>query len=498
MNVVGKVGSFISQGVYSVATPFHPFGGAVDIIVVQQQDGTFRSTPWYVRFGKFQGVLKGAEKIVRISVNGVESNFHMYLDNSGEAYFIKDVESGQGSQADGVTDDLVNDGVIYGDSKDGLNKNFIVPGRLEHSVSDSTVVQLRDENNSMAVARIDRSESDIEHRFYDFQDEQSSVEDLVELSESDSNRFENLENESCAESQGTDSEVILVSVDGHILTAPILATEQNTEDVQLSTPQFHLGPGEGTEFCEDNDFTGENDWAADYINQLNTSTENATDKVGRLSNESNGIAHELVVSERDVKHASPAEETPGSQVQEDDLLVQSDSEDEDVRVIIEEDIFKSCLELSELAKRVRNTDSENVVSSLEVQYFEDKFNKIVPTVSETNGGVVDSRDKNGTHSVSDSDSSVIDKSRDLLVRAGGTEENVIVEEQATSDDKCVVSANNNDPLKDEQFDTTKGVERMDSSSQGPVADEECSVRQLEESPLDAFCERPPHSTSTFH
>ena len=68
MNVVGKVGSLISQGVYSVATPFHPFGGAVDVIVVQQKDGTFRSTPWYVRFGKFQGVLKGAEKVVRITL----------------------------------------------------------------------------------------------------------------------------------------------------------------------------------------------------------------------------------------------------------------------------------------------------------------------------------------------------------------------------------------------------------------------------------------------
>ena len=96
MNVVGKVGSLITQGVYSVATPFHPFGGAVDVIVVQQQDGTFRSTPWYVRFGKFQGVLKGAEKFVRINVNGVEANFHMYLDNSGEAYFLKEVDDDKG------------------------------------------------------------------------------------------------------------------------------------------------------------------------------------------------------------------------------------------------------------------------------------------------------------------------------------------------------------------------------------------------------------------
>eukprot|EP01018_Ginkgo_biloba_P020684 Gb_09923 [translate_table: standard] len=87
------IGKLISQGVYTVAGPFHPFGGAVDIIVVQQEDATFKSTPWYVKFGKFQGVLKRSEKIVTVAVNGVEANFHMYLDNTGEAYFLKEVES---------------------------------------------------------------------------------------------------------------------------------------------------------------------------------------------------------------------------------------------------------------------------------------------------------------------------------------------------------------------------------------------------------------------
>ncbi|XP_022935615.1 phosphatidate phosphatase PAH1-like [Cucurbita moschata] len=448
MNVVGRVGSLISQGVYSVATPFHPFGGAVDIIVVQQQDGSFRSAPWYVRFGKFQGVLKGTEKIVHISVNGIEANFHMYLDNSGEAYFIKEVETGQGDQADGVTDDMVKDGVIFVDSKDDHNKNFIVTGRLEHSVSDTTVIQLRDEDSSMAVARLERAESDVEHRFYDFQDELSSVEDL----ESNSNRYENLETESCAESQGTDSEVILVSVDGQVLTAPILATEQNTEDVQLSTPQFHLGPGEGTEFCEDDEFTGEDAWAADYINQLNTSTENATmDKVGGLSNESKGSA------------VSQTEETRGTR---------------DGRIRIEKAISKDCLELSKFAKLVGNTDSESVSSPVEAEYLEEKVNTIVPSVSKTNGGsVVDSRDRNGTRSGSDSDSSVVNMTREVLVKAGGTEENV---------------------FDDKQFDNTiEGIERMDSGSQGPVADDECSVRELEIFPADALCGSTYHHSTSF-
>ncbi|KAK9270903.1 hypothetical protein L1049_026489 [Liquidambar formosana] len=92
MYAVGRLGSYISQGVYTVSGPFHPFGGAVDIIVVEQQDGSFKSSPWYVRFGKFQGVLKTKEKVVNICVDGVEAGFHMYLDHKGEAYFLKEVD----------------------------------------------------------------------------------------------------------------------------------------------------------------------------------------------------------------------------------------------------------------------------------------------------------------------------------------------------------------------------------------------------------------------
>uniref|UniRef100_A0A0E0J491 phosphatidate phosphatase n=1 Tax=Oryza nivara TaxID=4536 RepID=A0A0E0J491_ORYNI len=93
MYAVGKFGSFISRSVYTVSGPFHPFGGAVDVVVVQQQDGGgFKSSPWYVRFGKFQGVLKTREKVVTIAVNGIEAGFHMYLDSNGEAYFLRNGE----------------------------------------------------------------------------------------------------------------------------------------------------------------------------------------------------------------------------------------------------------------------------------------------------------------------------------------------------------------------------------------------------------------------
>ena len=40
--------------------------GAIDVIVVEQEDGSFLSSPFHVRFGKL-GVLKAKEKIVSIS-----------------------------------------------------------------------------------------------------------------------------------------------------------------------------------------------------------------------------------------------------------------------------------------------------------------------------------------------------------------------------------------------------------------------------------------------
>ncbi|KAJ8541086.1 hypothetical protein K7X08_001902 [Anisodus acutangulus] len=86
MNTVGRIGSYIGRGVRSVSGNLNPFGGAVDIIVVKQPDGSLKSSPWYVRFGKIQGVLKARENVVNVSVNGVEAGFRMNLDSRGQAY----------------------------------------------------------------------------------------------------------------------------------------------------------------------------------------------------------------------------------------------------------------------------------------------------------------------------------------------------------------------------------------------------------------------------
>ncbi|XP_015575171.2 phosphatidate phosphatase PAH2 isoform X2 [Ricinus communis] len=146
MYAVGRLGSYITRGVYTVSGPFHPFGGAVDIIVVEQPDGSFKSSPWYVRFGKFQGVLKAREKVVNISVNGVDADFHMYLDQRGQAYFLREVE---GEERESVSSSS-------GDDTDEQSQKSIRPVKSKSCNYDDSQLNAGDqfdESNRKIVSR---------------------------------------------------------------------------------------------------------------------------------------------------------------------------------------------------------------------------------------------------------------------------------------------------------------------------------------------------------
>ncbi|KAG9142611.1 hypothetical protein Leryth_011695 [Lithospermum erythrorhizon] len=368
MNVVGKVSSLITQGVYSVATPFHPFGGAVDIIVVQQQDGSYRSTPWYVRFGKFQGVLKGAEKFVKIEVNGTEAGFRMNLDNSGEAYFIKEVhldkddEKNDGPEHSGSHEDVREDNETdlsneANSRKDGYR------GRRKHSVSGEHELGILDERVTLGLDRLERTESD-GARFYDFQDEQFSLDSSAEPSEyGDMGHV--------LESQDS-SGVILVSVDGHILTAPITSAEKNGDILNLDTPQFHLGPGKGSDFSNDNkEFsTGEDVWTTDYIGAQNTSPNKITsqdacsinmdDDSNNTNDDDTGL--ECHLASHDGRHHGKMQEAEDCADEGCKESPTTCRENESAGIISGE-VFSSCLELTELANHVDNGDHIKKVPS---------------------------------------------------------------------------------------------------------------------------------------
>lgn len=61
--------------------------GAIDVIVVEQEDGTLACSPFHVRFGKFS-LLRAFEKKVAFQVNGQKQDYAMKLGEGGEAFFV--------------------------------------------------------------------------------------------------------------------------------------------------------------------------------------------------------------------------------------------------------------------------------------------------------------------------------------------------------------------------------------------------------------------------
>jgi len=66
--------------------------GSIDIIVVQQHDGSYRSTPFHVRFGKIHLFLNPFSKKVLIHVYGELVGTEMTLGSSGEALFMRKLD----------------------------------------------------------------------------------------------------------------------------------------------------------------------------------------------------------------------------------------------------------------------------------------------------------------------------------------------------------------------------------------------------------------------
>ena len=61
--------------------------GAIDVIVIEQDDGSLACSPFHVRFGKFS-LLRPYEKKVEFKVNNVKQNYSMKLGEGGEAFFV--------------------------------------------------------------------------------------------------------------------------------------------------------------------------------------------------------------------------------------------------------------------------------------------------------------------------------------------------------------------------------------------------------------------------
>ncbi|KAA8632839.1 hypothetical protein SMACR_02868 [Sordaria macrospora] len=85
MQYVRSLGDSVSTAWNSINPA--TLSGAIDVIVVEQEDGTLACSPFHVRFGKFS-LLRPSEKKVEFRVNGVKQDYAMKLGDGGEAFFV--------------------------------------------------------------------------------------------------------------------------------------------------------------------------------------------------------------------------------------------------------------------------------------------------------------------------------------------------------------------------------------------------------------------------
>ncbi|XP_029774099.1 phosphatidate phosphatase LPIN3 isoform X2 [Suricata suricatta] len=94
MNYVGQLAGTVFGTMKEIYRGLNPatLSGGIDVLVVKQVDGSFRCSPFHVRFGKL-GVLRSREKVVDIEINGEPVDLHMKLGDSGEAFFVQELDS---------------------------------------------------------------------------------------------------------------------------------------------------------------------------------------------------------------------------------------------------------------------------------------------------------------------------------------------------------------------------------------------------------------------
>jgi phosphatidate phosphatase PAH1 len=103
---------------------------------VEQTDGSFKSTPFYVKFGKI-GVLKAKEKTVDIEINGTEISQSMVLDDFGIAHFPNKVKVSELHESKDLSIDTLPDRVkIRTESGDGISPLTRVRRNSEPSPTD--------------------------------------------------------------------------------------------------------------------------------------------------------------------------------------------------------------------------------------------------------------------------------------------------------------------------------------------------------------------------
>jgi len=85
--------------------------GAIDIVVVEQEDGSLLSSPFHVRFGRVKVLRNPGDRAVKITVNEQLVDFVMKLGSSGQAYFVE--ETDEPPPADEATSPLLSPQALH-------------------------------------------------------------------------------------------------------------------------------------------------------------------------------------------------------------------------------------------------------------------------------------------------------------------------------------------------------------------------------------------------
>jgi phosphatidate phosphatase LPIN len=97
--------------------------GAIDVIVVEQEDGSLACSPFHVRFGKFS-LLRPSEKKVEFTVNDVKQDYAMKLGDGGEAFFVFET-------SDNIPEDLQTSPLVSPASSPPLRADTIPSTHLQ-------------------------------------------------------------------------------------------------------------------------------------------------------------------------------------------------------------------------------------------------------------------------------------------------------------------------------------------------------------------------------
>lgn len=119
--------------------------GAIDAIIIEQENGSYKSSPFHVRFGKL-GVLRSREKVVDIEINGEPVDIQMKLGDSGEAFFVEEVTDDD----EDIPFDLATSPLTY-------DSDFMERGIKQlHKEAERTEVEVENKDNSQGTGMMVR------------------------------------------------------------------------------------------------------------------------------------------------------------------------------------------------------------------------------------------------------------------------------------------------------------------------------------------------------